>query len=503
MNFTFRLLHFAFNDVNSENQTVKLMKSRLLPVLCCLFLTYPGTSAQENPTNRVIILTDIEADPDDTQSLIRLFLYSNCLDIKGLVATTSVHQKNGVFPESIHKVIGAYGQVWENLQKHEAGYPTAAHLSALVTKGLPEYGMKGVGPGKDSQGSDRIIQVLEEEDNRPLWISVWGGVNTLAQALYNIRETRSPEEARSLIGKLRVYTISDQDDSGIWIRNQFKDLFYIVTPGGYSKATWTGINQFVPGIGNETLSNAWLANHIQQDHGPLGALYPDVGYGMEGDTPAWLCLVPNGLNAPENPHWGGWGGRYEWYLPNLSDFDVNGFTGGVPVEPETRPIWTNAADHFTPTIPNAFGRSVRKDTISFHDNKTTLWRWRDDFQNDFAARMDWTILPYEKANHPPVPALGHPEEITVTSGENFILDASGCTDPDGDNLSYLWIHYPEAGSFKKPIPISSAENLYRVFLKAPEVEKPETTHFILKVSDKGQPALSRYKRVIVQLMPKS
>ena len=35
-------------------------------------------------------------------------------------------------------------------------------------------------------------------------------------------------------------------------------------------------------------------------------------------------------------------------------------------------------------------------------NKATIWRWRSAYQNDFAARMDWTIKPYAEANHPPV-----------------------------------------------------------------------------------------------------
>ena len=80
---------------------------------------------------------------------------------------------------------------------------------------------------KDSEGSNWIIKVLEEEDNRPLWISVWGGVNTLAQSLDKIKKTKSQKEAKRLISKLRVYTISDQDDSGLWIRNNFPDLFYL------------------------------------------------------------------------------------------------------------------------------------------------------------------------------------------------------------------------------------------------------------------------------------
>ena len=202
--------------------------------------------AQTYQKNRVIILTDIEADPDDTQSLVRLFLYSNQIEIKGLVATTSCWLQNSINPESIERVVQAYGKVQSNLLKHESGYPKAEELLSLIKKGLPVYGMKGVGDGKDSEGSDWIIKVLEEKDDRPLWISVWGGVNTLAQSLDKIKKTKSKKEAKRLISKLRVYTISDQDDSGLWIRNNFPDLFYIVSPGDYyASATWTGINSFI------------------------------------------------------------------------------------------------------------------------------------------------------------------------------------------------------------------------------------------------------------------
>jgi hypothetical protein len=265
-------------------------------------------SEHGTPKNRLIVLTDIGAEADDTESTVRLLLYSDVIDIQGLIATTSIWRPSPQ-PDLIREVIRAYGKVHGNLVKHDPAFPPADALQSLVKTGVAEYGMKGVGENKDSEGSEWIIRTLEQNDDRPLWITVWGGPNTLAQALYKLRATRTPRELNRLIAKLRVYTISDQDDSGPWIRKNFPGLFYIVSPGGdYGASTWQGINIVVPGIDNSSISNEWLAKHIQQGHGPLGAAYPDVAYGMEGDTPSWLGLIPNGLNDMKHPDWGSWGG---------------------------------------------------------------------------------------------------------------------------------------------------------------------------------------------------
>jgi hypothetical protein len=465
-----------------------------------LFISSAGAVAAERPA-RLLVLTDVENEPDDSESLVRLMLYANVIDLEGLVATTSIHMQTGLAPESIRRVIDAYGQVRTNLLVHEPGYPEAATLRALVKSGQPAYGMAAVGEGRDTEGSDWIIHALERPDDRPLWVTAWGGPNTLAQALFKLRATCSADKLQRLVAKLRVYTISDQDDSGAWIRKNFPDLFYIVSPGGYGAATWTGMNHAEPGLDNTTVSNRWLAEHIQQGHGPLGAVYPDVAYGMEGDTPSWLGLIPNGLNAPGHPDWGGWGGRYELSIPALETLDPKGFNGGVPIEPETRPIWTNAVDEYAPPVPGEYGQSVRAGEKPLKGFGLTVTRWRDDFQNDFAARMDWTTKPYAGANHPPVPKLAHADAVTVKSGERFVLDARGSTDPDGDSLSYWWFQYPEAGTYRGKIAIQGSPNIWHVGFVAPKVTQPETAHFILRLTDKGTPALTRYKRVIVTIIP--
>jgi Protein of unknown function (DUF1593) len=457
----------------------------------------PATSQK----HRMIVLTDIGAEADDTESMVRLLLYSDVIDIQGVVATTSVWKKTSVSPELIREVVAAYGKVHDNLVRHDSGYPTAGRLEGLITSGFPAYGMEGVGDGKDSTGSALIVRELEKSDERPLWISVWGGANTLAQALYNLRTTKSPAELDRLVGKLRVYTISDQDNSGPWMRKNFPKLFYVVSPGGdYGSATWTGINVVVPGIDNTTISNQWLAQHIQQGHGPLGAAYPDVAYGMEGDTPSWLGLIPNGLSDPEHPNWGGWGGRYELYKPDVQVTDRKTFLMGEPIEAETRAVWTNAMDEAVLPVAGEHGRATRAGDKMAADARATIWRWRNDFQNDFAARMEWATKPYAQANHPPRAILDCPGELTVHSGQAFALSGHA-TDPDGDNVSLIWLQYPEAGSWKKPIKMPYAENLARVDLIAPKVEKPETVHIILRVTDKGSPPLTRYRRVIVTVVP--
>jgi hypothetical protein len=476
------------NHIAMQSRTVKSIL--LLAILWLPLMTFSQTMKP-----RVVVLTDIEADPDDAQSLIRFLLYCNQFDVEGIIATTSIHQKTRVAPESILKILDAYGKVQPNLMKHEQGYPTKDELTTKVKKGLATYGMEGVGEGKDSEGSEFILKALEKDDDRPLWISVWGGPNTLAQALWKIRKTKSAAAAEKLYKKLRVYTISDQDDSGPWIRKNFPSVFYIVTPGyNYIKATWLAIAFPLPGSNAEVVSNDWLAKNIQQGHGPLGAAYPDVAYGMEGDTPAFLNLINNGLNDPEHPNFGGWGGRYELYLPKFEDSNQGPFRreNWPKDEPETRPIWTNANDSIVSPV----------DKKSYVGNRETIWRWRTEYQNDFAARMMWTTKTFAEANHPPVAKLAHAENFNVKSGQQFHLNADGTTDPDGDSMSYWWFQYPEAGTYKSNVSFSPySPNLYDLPVTAPVVNSPKTIHFILKVTDKGTPALTRYKRVIVTVTP--
>ncbi|WP_205755888.1 DUF1593 domain-containing protein [Lacibacter luteus] len=456
--------------------------------IVCLFGATFYSIAQERL--RVAVLSDIENEPDDAESFVRLLVYSNMWDIEGLIATTSIHQKNKIADWRMHEIVTAYGKVRNNLLKHEAGFPEEKYLHSVIKKGFADYGMKAVGEGKDSEGSELLISLLEKKDNRPLWVTVWGGTNCLAQALWKLKMNKDPNEVSKLVSKLRVYTISDQDDSGVWIRKNYPELFYIVSPGmttyAYHYSTWAGISGDVRhkfnGPDSTIVSNQWLNENVRFNHGPLGEQYPEWKFLMEGDTPSFLYLVSNGLNNPEHPDWGSWGGRYELYIPRQRKW--------MP-EPETRPIWSNTEDE----VKGYDGRWYISD-------KATVWRWREAYQNDFAARMDWCVNDFKNANHPPIPIVPN-KIISVSSGDTVYMNASKSYDPDSNSLSYNWMHYKEVGSYgmtENSVRIANEKNALAWFV-APSVNKSETLHIILSVTDNGKPALTRYQRIIVTIIP--
>ncbi len=228
----------------------------------------------------------------------------------------------------------------------------------------------------------------------------------------------------------------------------------------------------------ELVDNPWLAENVIRNHGPLGALYPKLEYIMEGDTPSFISLINNGLGSALSPAYGGWGGRYDFFQSYA----------------EAGKIWTNTI-HSVDEVTLEDGRT-------FASDQATIWRWREAYQHDFAARMDWCIAPtFKEANHNPVVVINGDASKAIVilksaPGSTIKLSAKGTSDPDGNQVSYRWFVYKEAGKYPGKVTLANADT-DEIALEVPTLPEGQSLHLICQVKDNGTPALYSYRRVII------
>jgi hypothetical protein len=425
-----------------------------------------GGSTSHKP--RIIVTTDLGADPDDEQSLVRLLVSANEFDIEGLIVSTGCWKKNQSNTAMLDKIVDAYGKALPNLQVHAKGYPSHAYLKSISVLGQTGYGMGDVGESKDSKGSELIIAAADRNDPRPVWVQFWGGGNNLAQAIWKVKNTRSKKELATFISKLRLFDILGQDDAGAWLAKNFPNLFFIRATDVY---------------GWQPPKNGSYQKNDVQSHGPLGAVYPDTKWATEGDTPAFMHVFPNGLNDPDKIDQGGWGGRFS--LTKQS---------GIRSMSEVAKI-NKAAE-------------IQYDPYFMHGNTAeeaqAIKRWSTGYDNDFAARMDWSVTTnYAAANHHPVAVVNGDAsrrvlEVAATAGSSVKLTAEGSSDPDKNALTFAWFFYDEPSSYKGSVSIKdSASSAATVTIPADAAGK--TIHVILEVTDNGTPPLTHYRRVICNI----
>ncbi|MGK6353546.1 nucleoside hydrolase-like domain-containing protein [Parapedobacter sp. DT-150] len=423
--------------------------------------------------NRLIVTTDLGGvDPDDEQSMVHLLVGADAFDLEGLVVglawLKADQNQPGIKP--LGAIIDAYEKVYPNLSVHADGYPTAAYLRSIVAVGQALPNMSGVGDNKGSAGSELIIRMVDKNDPRPVWLNAWGGSNTIAQALWTVKTTRTEAELAKFIKKIRVFDILGQDDAGAWIAKTFPGLIYIRAKSIYGWAP----------------SDEWVKTHIQS-HGPLGAVYPNRRWATEGDSPAFLHVWAHGLNDPDALDQGGWGGRFN--TKKTSDIRVMDITARTPGFDEKRydPYYM-----FTNTS----------------EGTAAINKWKQHIYNNLQARMDWSVTPnYADANHHPMAVLNGDRtkqsiETTATAGTSIQLNATGSSDPDGDVISYKWYLYDAPSSYNGAVSIQNSTSAWAQ-LEIPKDSGGKTFHIILEVQDNGTPNLVSYRRFIVHVKPAS
>lgn len=468
---------------------------RILLLLLATMVIGQDNSLTASEKPRVIVTSDGEID--DECSMVRFLLYANEFDIEGIITSSSqyhAHGHNWAGDDWAQPYLEAYAKVYPNLVKHDPRYPTPEFLQSRTLLG----NVKSEGEMDEvTAGSQRIVEVLlDASDERPVWIQAWGGTNTIARALKTI-EQQHPERMASVATKIRFYFIWEQDETyqnyirPRWgkyniptiISDQFIALFY----------HW---KKYVPADQQAYLVGSWMKANILEEHGPLCSLYKahtksdqgfDAGdFRSEGDSPAFLYNIPNGLRSDESPDWGGWGGRFvhvrenTWLDPVLEP----GFQ-----YPEGR-WYTNSA----------WGRQRLKKEIT---NDAELiaylkpqWRWISALQNDFAARADWCVKEFDEANHAPVVKV---DKLTrdVNPGETVKLAATA-HDSDGDELTFRWWQYGEADSAAATVTIAGSGSANEASFVVPD-DPGKQVHIILEVSDNATPPLVGYQRIVCSI----
>lgn len=323
------------------------MKFKYLIPLFFLFLVNCNAVKKKDDLPHVIISTDIGgSDPDDYQSLIHLLVYADRFHIQGLISSSPGQGRK----EHIEEVLYAYAQDYENLKRKSGGFPEPGDL-LKVTKQGAENPQEAPIPQALSEGAAWMIKKAREI-NSPLYILVWGSMTDVAQAVH-----KEPGIKRHI----RIYSIgswnTQQDPKARdYLYHNHQDLWWIE-----NNTTFRGM--YMGGYQEEDYHNLTFVEDHVKNHGELGKLFWEKKNAIKmGDTPSVLYLLNGNPEDPEGESWGGsfrQTGHGEFY-------------------------WTDKTDKSL--VEN--GRKGAK----------TVNKFRRDFLEDWAKRMEWTLNRFGSAS---------------------------------------------------------------------------------------------------------
>ncbi|MFO7657906.1 MAG: DUF1593 domain-containing protein [Bacteroidales bacterium] len=458
-----------------------------------------GNKSTDNNKPRVIVTSDGEID--DECSMVRFLMYANEWDIEGIITSSSQYHWHGHSwsgDDWVDQYLEAYSEVYPNLILHDSEYPSPEYLKSKNFLGnvATEGEMDSITPG-----SQHIVKVLlDESDDQPIWLQAWGGINTIARALKTIEEEH-PNKMDYVANKIRFFFIWEQDSTyQAYIRPHWGKYNILTIISDQFVTLAYGWDKNIPSELHTPFKSQWMTENILQNHGPLCALYRAHDkerkrfvagdFRSEGDSPAFMHTIVTGLRSMESPDYGGWGGRYVkvheniWLDPVLDTNYV--YPTGI---------------YKSSTGGRRYVRDNKDPNQTIFDYCKPIWRWSEAFQNDWAARADWCVLPYEEANHQPVVKLNHELDLSAKPGSKIKLSAKGTYDPDGDQLTYIWWHYKEASDYQGEIEINNEDSRDASFIIPDSITNETNLHIVCEVKDNGHPQLTRYKRVIIKVVP--
>lgn len=241
---------------------------------------------------RVIVSTDLGgSDPDDFQSLVHYLVYADVFETEGLISSPPGKGR----ADDILSGVAAYEMDFPNLRAWSPDYPLPDALRQVVRQGAVVPQLGATPSAGISEGAKLIIKRALLDDQRPLYVLVWGGITDLAQAVH-----RHPP----IKAKLRIYSIgawnTQQDRKARdYLFNKHPDLWWIE-----SDTTFRGM--YLGGFqGADFGARSFPEKHVK-GHGHLGAFFMSKKADIKmGDAPSVLYLLHGDADRPETEHWGG------------------------------------------------------------------------------------------------------------------------------------------------------------------------------------------------------
>ena len=518
-------------------------RKRILLLVMSIFMALLANAQSPNSSVKPRIIITADPELDDNNSLLRFILNSNDLKIEGLIYTSSQFHWKGDGKGTkwyvpgreysrfgldtcpcpswrwakderfIDDAVDAYAKVYPNLKVHDPSYPSPEELRSKVRYGNIEFDGDY---SKDSPGSDLIKALILDDKPGPLFITAWGGHSTIARALRSIQDKYENMEVweavkKKISRKVVLLPSGDQDDTyAKYIKPNWPEIEYRQFRSGPNYGY--GAQLRAKAVDSVYLTPLWMKENVT-GRGPIGSLYRVWGDGKqmvkgdrvdyfgiagktteelramgyivwmpvqtkgswlgEGDNHTFMNMLGNGLRAYELGTYGGWGGRSILTAP-------------------TTDMFAAAADTSQQAMANAMA------AMNNQADKNPFPNFFPAAQNDFAARMKWSVTPkYADANHPPVVVVEGPLMIMSNPGETVRLNGN-VSDPDKNQVNIKWWQF-DVGTYPGKVELTDSSTA-RVKVKIPKDAKPgQTIHIVLEASDDGTPVLTRYQRVIIKV----
>lgn len=511
-------------------------------IMLCLFPTITKAQSFNNEVRPRIVIT-CDPELDDNNSLIRLLLFSNELQVEGLIyASSGFHWKGdgrgtkwfvpgreysrfgldtcpceswrwAKDERFIHNAVDAYAKVYSNLKVHSPNYPSPDELKSKIRYGNVEFDGD---ISKNSPGSDLIKSLMLDDKPGKLFITAWGGQSTIARALKSIQDqyeyTTQWEMIRKKISnKVVLLPSGDQDDTyAKYIKPNWPNIEYRQFSGGPNYGY--GAQLRAKPEDSIYLTPSWMRENVL-DRGPLGALYRVWGDGkqmVKGDKMDYFGLAGYSneqlrsmgyvvwLPVQEKGSWLGEGDDFTFMnMPGngLRAYENSSYGGWGGRQVVRQPV-----NDFSFPANDTSQQAMVSGINSMTDQLNKTSNGYPDFfpaaQLDFAARLKWSVTPkYADANHEPKVRIEGPLNVLASPGETIRLNAN-VSDPDGNKVSVKWWQF-QVGSYPNRVDISSVNTTKPKVTIPKDAVAGQTIHIVLEATDDGSPALTRYQRVIV------